>query len=369
MDNNLPAYGNYNPLLNVSITQPLLRGFGMEVNQAPLLDAIDNELLNKLNVKQAVIDQITQVIAAYRSLILSGNNLEHQQRQLKEARRSFDINEKKIAAGQMEPTGNIQQSYQIESISLMVEQAKNDLNTTAQDLLQVIGLDPNMRLSVPSDLVVETVQLPSMKQSIALALTHNTQYIAQKMLLSAHERAYKVAKNQQLWQLDLSAQAQLGTVTDVTGSLQGLQGIYSGKNLNESARLTLKIPINDKSRKNELISAKIRLEKDKINLLAARRALETTVTNTINTIQSQANRYELAKKQVALATQSYELEKKKLLAGISTALDVTNTQNQLIQAQSGLINAKVAYLNQLSSLQRILGSTLDYWKIQLRYGE
>jgi len=63
------------------------------------------------------------------------------------------------------------------------------------------------------------------------------------------------------------------------------------------------------------------------------------------------------------------LEKKRLQAGISTALDVNNTQNQLIQAQAGLIAAKISYLNQLSSLQRLLGTTLREWKIQLRYGE
>jgi outer membrane protein TolC len=59
----------------------------------------------------------------------------------------------------------------------------------------------------------------------------------------------------------------------------------------------------------------------------------------------------------------------KMQAGISTALDVNNTQNQLIQAQSGLIGAKIAYLNQLSALQRTLGTTLEHWNIKLRYGE
>ncbi|HDS3847241.1 TPA: TolC family protein, partial [Legionella pneumophila] len=134
------------------------------------------------------------------------------------------------------------------------------------------------------------------------------------------------------------------------------------------ARVTLTIPLNDIGRRSQLINAKVQLEKDKINLIAAKRALITSVTNTINNIQSLAKRYELAQKQVKLAEQSYALEKKKQQAGISSALDVNNTQNQLIQAQSGLIGAKIAYLNQLSALQRILGTTLDYWQIKLRYG-
>lgn len=367
IDNNASNYNSYTPVLNFSITQPLLRGFGKDVNEAGLLDAIDNEWLNKLNLQQSVIDQITQVIIAYRSLVLSGNNLENQRLQLKEARKSYEINEKKIEAGQLEPTANIQQSYQIESLSLMVEQAENEFKTAAQDLLQTIGLDPKMRLSVPSDVAIDKLVIPELKKSIDIALNHNTQYLAQKMTLRADERAYKVAKNQQLWQLDLGANLQSGRVTDVDGN-NGLVNIYNGRNTTESARLTLTIPLNDISRRNQLISAKVRIEKDRLNLIAAKRALETNITNIINNIESLAKRYQLAQKQVKLAAQSYALEKKKQQAGIASALDVSNTQNQLIQAQIGLISAKIAYLNQLSALQRLLGTTLDYWHIKLRYG-
>jgi outer membrane protein TolC len=368
VDNNVGINNGYNPVLNLSIVQPLLRGFGSSVNEAGLLNAIDNELQNKLGLQQSVVDQITQVIISYRALILSGNNLQNQRLQVKEAKKSFEINKKKIEAGQLEPTGNIQQSYQIESLSLMVEQAVNDFNIASQDLLQTIGLDPDMHLSVPSDVKLDKMVVPNLKQSIDLALEHNTQFIAQKMILRADERAYTVAKNQQLWQLDVAASVQSGTVNDVTGLNSGLRGIYNGNNTNESARVTLSIPLNDVNRRSQLINAKIRLEKDRINLIAAKRALITNITNTINNIQSLVKRYQLAQKQVGLAEQSYTLEKKKLQAGISSALDVNNTQNQLIQAQSNLIGAKIAYLNQLSALQRTLGTTLDYWNIKLRYG-
>lgn len=310
IDNNVSTNNSYNPVLNLSITQPLLRGFGKSANEAKLLDAIDKEWLNKLSLQQSVMDQITQVITAYRALILSGNNLENQRLQLEEARKSYRINEKKIAAGQLEPTGNIQQSYQIESLSLMVEQGENDFKLASQELLQMIGLDPDLHISVPSDVTIQEIIVPDLQESIAIALSHNTQYLAQKMALRADERAYTVAKNQQLWQLDLAGTVQGGAVNDVTGTGNGLSSIYNGNNITESARVTLTIPLNDIGRRSQLINAKVQLEKDKINLIAAKRALITSVTNTINNIQSLAKRYELAQKQVKLAEQSYALEKK-----------------------------------------------------------
>ena len=369
VDNNVGANNNnFNPVLNLTLTQPLLRGFGRSANEAALLNAEDNEWLNKLNLQQAVVDQITQVITAYRNLVLSANNIQNQRLQLKEAQKSYDSNEQRIKAGQLAPTGNIQQAYQIESLSLMVAQGENDFNTAAQDLLQSIGLDPEMHLQVPSDVTLNKTRVPNLQQAIDTALSHNVSYLAQKIALRADERAYTVAKNQQLWQLDVSGTVQSGTVNDPLGSNSGFKGIYNGNNTTEAARLTLTVPLHDVNRRSQLISAKVRLEQDRITLVAAKRALITTVTNTIHTIESLEKRYELAQKQVRLAEQSYALEKKKQQAGIASALDVNNTQNQLIQAQSGLIGAKIAYLNQLSGLQRTLGTTLDSWAIKLRYG-
>lgn len=370
LDNNATLYNGYSPMLNFTITQPLLRGFGNSVNTVALQNSKDNEHLSQLNLQQSVADQVTQVIMAYRTLILSGNNLQNQRLQLEEAQKSYETNEKRIKAGQLEPSGNIQQSYQIESLSLMVEQGENEFNTSSQDLLQAIGLDPNLHLSVPSDVRLDKIKIPNLQQSIDLALRHNTLYVSQQLAVQADERAYKVAKDQQLWQLDASGSVQSGTVNDVTGfNNNGLRGIYNGNNITRAARLTLTVPLHDLNRRSQLINAKLRLEQDRINLIAAKRALITRITNIIHTIESMFKRYQLAQKQVQLAQQSYILEKKKLHSGISTSLDVNNTQNQLIQAQSGLIGAKIAYLNQLSTLQQILGTTLEHWQIKLRYGE
>ena len=367
MDNTVASQGLYNPLLTFSLTQPLLRGFGKAVNEAALSDAIEAENLNKLMLKQSVMNQITDVIAAYRALVLSSNNLKNQRWQLDEAQKTYTINEKKISAGQLEPTANVQQSYQIESLSLMVEQAENDFQTSTQTLLQTIGLDPDMKLAVPSDVSLNEIKIPDPKVAIDQAIKHNTEYLSLQSAYRADKRAYTVAKNQQQWQLDVSANIQTGTLTGVENSSNNVQNIYNGKNVNESAGISMTIPLHDITRRNQLIQAKIRIEKDRLNLIAARRILITAIKNTINSIASQAKRYELAKRQVALAEESYNLEKKKQQAGIASALDVNNTQNQLIQAQMGLINAKIAYLNQLSALDRMLGTTLDRWKINLRY--
>ncbi|MCC5791475.1 MAG: TolC family protein [Legionellaceae bacterium] len=369
MDNQVDTYDNYHPMLNFSLTQPLLRGFGREVNLASLADSRDNEQYNQLALHQSVADQITNVINAYYSLVQSLNTYHIQQKQLAEAQKTYADNRKKIKAGQLESSANIQQSYQIESLSLAVEQAQNDYHNAQQNLLQSIGLDPQSRIRIEQQLTERPMTIPNLPDAIAIGLKNNLQYQAQLLALRADRRALLVAQNEQRWQLDVSANIHSGLTTDVTTNMSGLRGIYNGRNISQSARINLTIPLNDVAQKNKLISAKVRLEKNRIQLLASKRALMTNITNHVHTIHSLAKRYQLAQKQVKLAIQSYELEKKKQQAGIASSLDVNNTQNQLIQAQNGLISAKIAWLNQIAALERLLGTTLARWQIHLRFGD
>lgn len=366
MNNQLAEYGNYDPLVTANFNQPLLRGFG-KVSEFGLLNAIDHENLNKCILRQKVMDQITDVITAYQALILSGNNLNSQKQQLSEAKKAFKANKQKIKAGTIEPTANIQQAYQLESLKIMVEQASNEFAISTQKLLQTIGLSTNLRLAVPNDISLKKIVIPNLEESIEKGLKNNTDYLALNLNVLAAKRAYMAAKNEQLWQLDFNANFQTGITNDVKGNNHGISSIYDGQNIIKAAGITLSIPIHDIKRKNVLISAKVQLEKENLRLNTFKQQLIAHITNTVSSIESYAKRYELAKRQVRMALRSYDLEKKKQDAGLVSSLEVNNTQNQLLVAQAGLIGAKIAYLNQLANLHRILGTTLDEWQITLRY--
>ena len=131
--------------------------------------------------------------------------------------------------------------------------------------------------------------------------------------------------------------------------------------------LSLSIPINDLSQKSEWINAKLQIEQDRIQLTAARRALETSISNQIEEIQSSVSQYQLSQKQLTLAKRSYSLEQKKQQAGISSSIELTNAQNQLIAAENSLINLKIGYLNAITNLEQSMGSTLSRWGIDVLY--
>ncbi|MET0114033.1 MAG: TolC family protein, partial [Limnospira maxima] len=58
-----------------------------------------------------------------------------------------------------------------------------------------------------------------------------------------------------------------------------------------------------------------------------------------------------------------EEEKIRLGVGNTSVVDLVRFQDDLVNAQNAELNAKIDYLNSLTELDRILGTTLERWDI------
>lgn len=357
----------YSPQLVLDFEQPLLRGAGPSVVEQGLNDRLDTEIINKLSLKQSYIDKVVSVITAYRGLIRQKNTYQTQQESLKEAKYTYWVNKKRIEAGELEKTGNIQQEYQVANLSVTLESQKNGLMQSKRSFLQLIGLDPTLPIEVPNDVTLAaSLKAPDVQSSINYALSHNTAYLNALIQYRITKRAYVAAQNQQLWQLNLRASQTYGSAAVFPFANGGFSNISNGRNQTSSVGLNLSVPVNDLNRNSSLISAKVSLEKQRLLLLAQKRQVETEVINKIIAIQTNINLYKMSLKQLELAERSYNIEIQKRKVGIASSLDVTNTQNQLINAKNSVIGSKIAYLEGMSALEQFLGTTLDVWKIKVR---
>ncbi len=357
---------DYSPQVTLSFAQPLLRGAGPSVVEQGLNDQYDKEIINILSIKQSYIDKVTAVITAYRSLIQQHNTYLTQKKSLKDAKYTFWVNKKRIEAGALEPTGNIQQEYQVSNLSVTLESQLNTLTQAKRSLLQLIGLDPKLAITVPSDTSIGRMVMPNMKKTVNNALNQNISYMNALINYKITKRAYNTAQNDQLWQLNLAASKTYGSASG-TGQDRNFSNITNGRNQGSQVGLNLNVPINDLARRSTLISAKVSLEQSRLKLIAQRRQLQTDVINKVVNIKTQVSLYNMNVKQLSLAQRSYDIEIKKRTAGISSSIDVTNTQNQLINAKNSLIGSKISYLEGMSSLQQLLGTTLDVWQIKMGF--
>src|SRR5260370_13848415 len=139
-----PSIATY---LQFTLTQPLLRNFGLFPNRAPILIA-------QRNLKQArglfqgeVNDIILRTVVNYWSVILARESLVVQRKSLEEAQKSYDHDKKALGLGALPPLAIYRSASQVASRRVGVIQAECALKQAEDQFRQIVGpdLDPPIR--------------------------------------------------------------------------------------------------------------------------------------------------------------------------------------------------------------------------------
>lgn len=354
----------HQPSAQITLTQPLLRGLNREIIEKGVNDALDNERVNRLQLKRQIMDVVASVLKAYRSLIQANNSVAIAEKSLHEAEKTYRNNAVQIRLGKIAKTVNISQKSQIASLKLRLLRAKNQRDQTRQNLLSLLGLDPDLKIQVPKNVDISHWQQPGLEEAIDQGIAHNISYQSQLISYKKNKRALAKARDDMRWKLDFNASLNLGN-PGAPGI--GFPKVSNGKNYSQTVGLSLDVPIDDLDLKVGLASANIQLRKDAVNLYQAQRELISRVKNAITDLTSTSLQLEMAQQTVSLKQQVYDVYQVKLSLGKGSDLDALEAQNALIDAQDSLINTKISFLNAITDLHVLLGSLLDEWKITIDY--
>lgn len=341
---------------NFSIKQPLLRGFGSAVTQVNLANAIDSEKANQLFFKSNVISTIVNVVNSYYQLVEAYNNLKVNQLSLQDAEQTLQQTVMKINAGKAAPTEQIQQQATIATTQLSIAQAQNNIRQSYQNLLAILGLDPQAKLNIVKHLEAIKAVPPSLEESIQIALEKNTNYQTQLLNYQITQRALITQGDEQKWQLDATA-----------GLNQALNKMSGTPSTDKSLTLDLNIPIHDLQRQQGLVSAKIALQQAKTTLEQAKRQLITDVTNAYQDLKFNQQQIVLYEDSIRLAQRNLEIAKTKFSYGKISSFELTTIQSSLTTTQLGYVTQQITYLNSVENFYQLLGTTLDKWHIGLVY--
>lgn len=372
---------NGSTVTSVTVTQPLLRGFGPIPTEALLYEAQLNELSARLTLKNEVMTTIVSVIQAYYVLVQGYNDLKINKLSLDDAKVVLEQTQLKIKYGKAGPAEIAQQQTQVAQQELAVETAKNTIQQDYLALLVLLGLDPDAKLKIVHGITASTVRLPSLTQSITLALANNVDY--QKALISfkATQRALLVAKDDQKWQLNVTASASrdlgsngdIGVVSTTPSSSTGFAPVTSGvivptgTGTTQQLMFNLSVPIDDVQRKQLIVNAKVGLEQALISLDQDKRTLISNVMSSYNSLLSQAKQIVLAQDSVTYAQQSLDVAQIKFNYGKTTSFELTTLRTNLISAQTTLISQQISYLTAVEQFYELLGITLTKWDISVNY--
>ncbi len=354
---NVAYTGNW----SITFAQPLLRGAGVEVATAPLKQARLAELNNISVLKDNIINTITAALSNYRAYLSADRQVTIARNSLASSKSTYETNKLLIEAGRMAASELVQAEYDIASQQAFVESAIASLDQARLTLLQFLNLDPTLQIEAEEE-EAPTIEAPAFDTAFSMALQHRNDYDRELRAMQVSELNYKVAKNGRLWDLSVSVgtgrtSIPSGGFTDVwdrTGSI--------GKN-DWNAGLTLNIPLWNLSYEQTFVTAKVALDKEKINLKKLEISVQVDVKNNLRNVDSNYKQWVLQRKALDLAKKRYETELEKLSVGRSTDFQLFTFKNGLASAETSELTARIAYLNALNALDNSLGTTLNSWGI------
>ena len=355
----------YNPGVLVTITQNLIQGFGRSAAlEVALENAYDTEKVNKLNLKQTIMQQVTATISAYMAVVGAENSVAVDQEAVDRAKTNLFQTNLLIQAGQNAQSDAVQANSQV---AQALSQLQTDTSTLIIDrytLLQTIGLNPDAKIRILHDVPLDKYQLISQDQNVQSALDNNVSYQAAVIGLGATARSVMTAKDTNRPTLNLiEAYSRGGN----TGSDVALDNVLNNSAYSSTTSLSLTVPIDNKTNQAAIIDAEIALQSAQLSVKQAKQDLTIQVLSARDSLASSAMQIKLDRDQVNYDKQTLDNTIRSYRAGISSSLQVAQQSQTYANDQRSLVAAQISYFTQFSQFDELYGHTLDTWGIHVQY--
>jgi outer membrane protein TolC len=368
----------YSSGFSASFTQPLLRNFGLAVNERFVVQARLSRDSSAFDFVRAVQSAIQLSENAYWDLVYAVENLRAKQEALDRAKDLNRITKIKIDVGALAPIDIVQTEVTVaqrEQDIITAEGLIGDAQDRLRRLLNVQSQPDWSRPIVPTDRPTRESLREGFQADVEVGFKRalETRPEVKQALLTIESkkvtRAY--TKNQLKPRLDLSgsygfnglgAQALVqnpdGTLTQLNYG-DALQDIVHRTYPAWTLGVTFIVPIgNNVARGNDAI-ANADLELARTNFAITKANLQVEVRAAARAIDIGYRSVAAATKARDLAERNLDAEKKKFENGMSTTFQVAQIANDLTTAITGELQAIATYLKNISAWHKSVGDILE----------
>jgi outer membrane protein TolC len=363
--NATPSTG-YISKFGITLTQPLLQNFGIEINETNIRIAENNSGISQEQLRLRVSNVVTSIKTGYYDLIFARQNLEVQRRSLQLARDLKTLNQARVRAGVAAPVevtqAEAQEAAQVQNV-INAEKAVQD----AEDNLKVIM---NLPLSggwgqqlQPTDSPTFEMKTTNLDVSIQKALENRYEYKSAKLDIDNKDLSSRLARNQTLPNLNF-----VGSVfSNGFGQNFGkdMSSMGSTDFISYTVGVVLTVPLGNRGPQAAYTKAKLTEEQAKASLKQLELQITQQVRQAVRQLESDAKRIDANRAARVLAEEQLRVETKRLEAGVSTTFNVLSFQRDLAAAQANEIQALTDYNKDLANLDNVTGMVLEANRIQL----
>jgi outer membrane protein TolC len=375
---------NYNPFtgssLGLTVTQPLLRGFGPSLNRRFIHIANNNQKITNLLFEQQLIASVYGVTRLYTDLVALYEDVKVKEEALALAQKLLDDTKAQVEEGTLarvemtRANASVFSSRQelINSRGLLEEQEaifKTVLTKTGNQ-------DPEVRAAriIPTDSlnIPEKEDIRPMQDLLSAAMLQRPDLRQAGLQIANSEIGLKGSRNAVRPEVDLVGVAQnnglAGTLNPLVpgadASLSGgygtaLDQIFTRKFPTYGIGLQVTLPIRNRIAEADLARDEIQLQQSQIRERQLQNQARLEVEDALIAMRRARSSYEAAVQARLLQEESLDAEQQKFAVGASTSFFVIQYESLLAQAKSTEVAAKSAYGKARAALQRATGTILS----------
>jgi outer membrane protein len=412
--------------LSVSISQPLLNGFGIKQWTRNIRIANNNRKIADWAFTQQAITTITNTITAYWELAYARENVKVNQQAVAVSQKLYEDNKKQLEIGSLAPLDVTRSESEVATNTGNLISAQTIQLTDEQTLKNFISKDPlapniiNVEI-IPTDKPSQpaTVEAASFEDAIKEAFAKRPELQEEVYNLKNADIDVRATKNALLPSLTANAFYQSNglagnspipgtttniistgvpivdangnpisvdvggvatpifqsaTVTPSVGTLKHGLGtsqsqIFHNDFPEYAAQLTLTLPLRNRAAQAEHVRALLTQRQMETSMQQLRNAALLDVRNSYIALTQDRAQVAAASKARELQQQTFDAEQKKYQLGASTVYNVILTQRDLITAQGSELRALANLEEAKANYERALGRTLDVNHVTIADGK
>ena len=370
-----PAYSSG---LTLSLSQPLLKGFGTDVTRAGIEVARKSRDISKVQFEEIVINTAQAVENAYWNLVYTIDNLKAKQHSLMLAKDLLKETQTRVRIGTSAPIDVIQPEAAVAAREVDIIVAENAVGNAGDVLKGLLGFenpDDWNSVIVPTDALEVTTEHVDLDRSIAEAIDKRPELRQMQMQLDIGEVNLLAARNATRPQLDLSLgygyagvggdatviDPQTGKVVSVIpgGWSDALRQLRARDYNQWSAAVNFSYPLGNHQAKAVVAQDRFAVATARQNIALQRQGVISDVRNAVRGLEASAKSIVAAVKSRELAERNLDAEEKKFANGMSTNFEVVKVQDDLAAAQAAELQSRVLYRQAVAAYRVSVGSLLD----------
>ncbi|MFQ5911713.1 MAG: TolC family protein [Nitrospinota bacterium] len=356
----------YTPMVNLTVTQNLLKNFGTAANTTAIRVARNNERTSASAFRDRVINVVSDIENLYWELVFSIQDLEVKKKSLALALDLLRRNKIQVEVGTMAPIEIVQAEASVASREADVITSEQLVRDNEDRLKRALNLPKdftswNIRIN-PTDEPRVIPQAPDVQRAFRSAVENRPDYAQAKLDIENKNIQVKFAENQLLPTLDLRASFGLnGLDDDLTSSV----GDFNGDFRQWQVALTFEFPLRNRAAKSALTQRKIETAQSLLSLKNLEQQIFLEVREAVRNILTAQKRVEATTAARVLAERQLDAEEKKFAVGLSTSFQVLDFQEDLATAQSDETRSITDQIKALVTYRRVIAQTLRSHQIRL----